>query len=920
MKRLTVNTFALQSLRKRKKQYAALVAGIILAMVFSSGTLFLLSSLFAGIDDLTDQAFGKETAVFYGLTEETLADGQARFHIEYAAKGEILGYLMTEEEDRGVSVAKLTPEARELTYTVVTDGDYPQNAGEIAIEEDALIRMGLHARPGDTVTFTLQVQNDADYLPTTVQKSYLLSGILKDRRVNVEYMRASKSLFPAAFVSDKEMVEPGGKPLPVAYAVFSRGSSPTNSSYQFYYDFCKAHEEINNTVESVFIARDSYSLSGIGKLQQSGVLASVLAAVFTVVSCVGIVNAFSSDLQDRKKQIGMLRALGATKTQIVRIFGREAFLIALCSTPFSLLLSYFGTLLAVRLIGNGLRFLPDYGVLFGGVGVSLLCVMATSLIPLAKTARISPMQAVRDVDKTRVLRRRKLKSEKRFSVPRLIAKRKAAFSPFSRIFVCVILAISVALSALGVSYIAEAYNEALPGGADYRIYRRGWEGDHFVNLDVASRGYGLTDNDVQTLSLSPYTDKIRKEQEAQAVWITDEPSDYLTMLDAGHVFAELRGATPEISAENWRGLLTDVDETKKDFLSAFSYKNAVSAGFSARDEESIRRLEPFVTEGKIDIDKLNAGEEILLAAPDSVSLEAKLETLPDGTRYLGFSADTGVYSGMDGENVERFPLGRAERSCHAGDTVRVALIFNDFHDSEGTPVDKRYTDCRVFEKEIKIGAVLSIPPGGIWTRGDMFGISQLNFISTHAGKRAFGVENRYVHVDLELNTPCTDEIDEQMMRMISPMISGTSFACASQYKDAEEDRQMLAAVFTGLMSVVLLFFTVAGSMICTSLTADIRANRRQIGTLRAVGASLRELTDTYLFRLLLPFGVGVPAGAALAAVVWFVIFKFAGEKIPPVLWPTALLTLALFGACCLNLYIQLRKLTKTSIVENIREL
>ncbi|MBQ6022835.1 MAG: ABC transporter permease [Clostridia bacterium] len=357
MKRLTVNTFALQSLRKRKKKYAALIAGIILAMVFSSGTLFLLASLFSGIDDLTAQAFGNENAVFYGLTEETLADGRARFHIESTAQGEVLGYLSTGDEDRGVSVAKLTPEAQALTYTVVTEGAYPQNAGEIAVEEDALIRMGLHARPGDTLTLTLQVQNGAGYLPVTVQKSYLLTGILKDRRVNVEYMRASKSLFPAAFVSDKETVEPGGKPLPVTYAVFSRGSGPTNSSYQFYYDFCKAHEEINDAYESVFISRDSYSLSGIGKLQQSGVLASVLAAVFTVVSCVGIVNAFSSDLQDRKKQIGMLRALGATKIQIVRIFGREAFLIALCSAPFSLLLSYFGTRLAVRLIGNGLRFL-----------------------------------------------------------------------------------------------------------------------------------------------------------------------------------------------------------------------------------------------------------------------------------------------------------------------------------------------------------------------------------------------------------------------------------------------------------------------------------------------------------------------------------------------------------------------------------
>ena len=920
MKRLTVNAFALESLKKRKKRYASLIAGVILAMVFSSGTLFLLSALFSGIDDLTAQAFGNENAVFYGLTDEALADGRARFHIESTAQGEILGYLMTGDEDRGVSVAKLTPEARELTYTVVTEGAYPQNAGEIAIEEDALIRMGLDARPGDTVTLTLQVQNGAGYLPVTAEKSYLLTGILKDRRVNVEYMRAAKSAFPAAFVSEKETAEPGAKPLSVTYVVFSRGNSPVNSSYQFYFDFCKAHEEINDTCEPVFISRDSYSLSGIGKLRQSGVLAAVLAGVFTVVSCVGIVNAFSSDLQDRKKQIGMLRALGATKPQIVRIFGREAFLIALFSAPVSLLLSYFGTRLAVRLIGNGLRFLPDYAVLFGGVGVSLLCVMAASFIPLAKTARISPMQAVRDVDKTRALRRRKLKSENRFSVPRLIAKREAAFSPFSQIFVCVILAVSVALSALGVSYIAEAYAQALPGGADYRIYRMGWEADQFVNLDVSSRGFGLTDNDVRALSLSPYTDKLRKEQEAQAVWITDAPSDYLTMLDAGRVFTELKGATPEITAENWRGLLADVDETKKDFLSAFSYKNAVPAGFSAKDEDSIRQLEPYVTEGKINIDKLNAGEEILLAAPDAVSLEAQLETLPEGTRYLGFSVDTGVFSVTDREKVERIPLGRAERSCHAGDTVRVALIYNELHDAEGTPVEKRYTDCRVYEKEVKIGAVLSIPPGGIWTRGDMFGITQLNFISTHAGKRAFGVENRYVHVDLELNTPCTDEIDAQMMRLISPMISGTSFDCASLYMDAEEDRQMLAAVFTGLMSVVLLFFTVAGSMICTSLTSDIRANRRGLGTLRAVGASVRELTKTYLYRLLLPFGVGVPAGAALAAVVWFVIFKFAGEKIPPVLWPTALLTLALFGACCLHLYIQLRKMTKTSIVENIREL
>lgn len=52
MKRLTVNTFALQSLKTRKKQYAALIVGVILAMVFSSGTLFFVSCLSASRREL----------------------------------------------------------------------------------------------------------------------------------------------------------------------------------------------------------------------------------------------------------------------------------------------------------------------------------------------------------------------------------------------------------------------------------------------------------------------------------------------------------------------------------------------------------------------------------------------------------------------------------------------------------------------------------------------------------------------------------------------------------------------------------------------------------------------------------------------------------------------------------------------------
>ena len=43
--RLTVNTLALGNLKKRKKQYTSLILGIILAMVFSSSVLLMVSSM-----------------------------------------------------------------------------------------------------------------------------------------------------------------------------------------------------------------------------------------------------------------------------------------------------------------------------------------------------------------------------------------------------------------------------------------------------------------------------------------------------------------------------------------------------------------------------------------------------------------------------------------------------------------------------------------------------------------------------------------------------------------------------------------------------------------------------------------------------------------------------------------------------------
>ena len=79
-------------------------------------------------------------------------------------------------------------------------------------------------------------------------------------------------------------------------------------------------------------------------------LLTILAFVFALISDIGVINAFNSNLKERKKQIGLLRSVGATKRQIIIAYGRETFILSLIalivlywlefSTPDIFIISY----------------------------------------------------------------------------------------------------------------------------------------------------------------------------------------------------------------------------------------------------------------------------------------------------------------------------------------------------------------------------------------------------------------------------------------------------------------------------------------------------------------------------------------------------------------------------------------------------
>ena len=136
----------------------------------------------------------------------------------------------------------------------------------------------------------------------------------------------------------------------------------------------------------------------------------------------------------------------------------------------------------------------------------------------------------------------------------------------------------------------------------------------------------------------------------------------------------------------------------------------------------------------------------------------------------------------------------------------------------------------------------------------------------------------------------------------------------------------MKTLVAGVSSIILLLFCIAASLVNNALTSKIRESKREIGTLRAVGASAKELTMVYIHQLLSMFGTGCGLGFGIYMVVFFsakFICKFGIHIMFPFefrILTAVAICLVLFAVCSFNLYSKVKKQMKYSIVENIREL
>ncbi|UPG93433.1 ABC transporter permease [Luteibacter aegosomatissinici] len=124
------------------------------------------------------------------------------------------------------------------------------------------------------------------------------------------------------------------------------------------------------------------------------ILMTVVCGVLLAITAAGIVGLSSFWVGQRRKQIGVRRALGARRADILSYFMTENFLIALGGVA-------VGTVLALGLSQWMLKYfeMPRVSFTYVGVGIVLLLALGQAAVfaPALRASRVSPVEATRSV-------------------------------------------------------------------------------------------------------------------------------------------------------------------------------------------------------------------------------------------------------------------------------------------------------------------------------------------------------------------------------------------------------------------------------------------------------------------------------------------------------------------------------------------
>jgi putative ABC transport system permease protein len=403
----------LRSIAAHRRRLLATGAAVLLGVAFVSGTLVLINTLTSGFSDILADAnagtdalvrssveVGSEDATERGLIDRSVADavaavdGVAAVAPRIEGDGRIVGGDGDPIGGGGPTIAGNWVEDDRLNPYDLAEGRAPAAPGEVVIDKAA-------AEEGDLAVGDRTVVRTPDPVDVTIVG--LATFGTADGRGSATYAG-----FTTNFAETVLMREPG-KASSIAVA-----AEPGVSQGEL---VGRLDAVLPDGVEALTGAELTRELEeGIqGDDNESFQQALLLfAGVALVVATFSIYNTFSILTAQRTRESALLRALGASRGQVLRSVAAEALAVGL-------LASVGGIAAGMGLATGLLAFMDALGLstpasspvldasaVVAALAVGVTVTLLASLVPALRASRVAPLAALRDVavDRSATSRRR----------------------------------------------------------------------------------------------------------------------------------------------------------------------------------------------------------------------------------------------------------------------------------------------------------------------------------------------------------------------------------------------------------------------------------------------------------------------------------------------------------------------------------
>lgn len=904
---LTYSSFASARLRANKRSYASLILGIFLSIFLVSLFVLGVYAVYQGTLEQRYQKVGNLDMVV--LDNDFLTDEAILGLGDFDRLGH--AYVTGQVSDSSIHLGYYDETGKELLALPPAEGRLPQNPGEIAMEASAMEVLDEEWAIGETLELEII---PVDGIAET--RTFTLVGILQEQS---EYLYKSDhngvSYFPAIVACSTEPNFSSGRVACHRMMGLKDGISLMEALPHFWDSFLRP--EVVSSLYGLSTSAKQvqfYSPEDIQYVEQDMfnliVMISILASALILSCCVGISGAMEGVLSKRREEIGVLRAIGATRRQIRRMFGRENLILALVVSPLAIGVACLVTWILSLLMPDKLFFRFRLWLVLPIAAFSVIVILLSGYLPLVRASKLMPMSVIRD---TAMLRRsKKVKSKAVFDAPKLISARQVRFNPNRQVGASLLVALTLLVCGLTVSVMASVTDYSLENYPGFYLNYNGPFSDGYIPIYESEP---LSPQSIRQIKALDHVRATRVDRKLPVLLDLPNVPRYAYTEDEMHQFGMLDDiAFEEAMSTIFPDLWYYAEQRDTDRIEYLNLHKTY--GFSGDvfqtnivtidlNLENLAAISQHLSEGTIDIDAVNEGRAVLVYAPN-----VWIKTFTDGayTTYTGSPDNPPTDDEFWTSNLVAW-----NDTFYAGQTLSVTQLYRTEEGGAVTRNDLSLPVC---------GVITELPDSimDVWATNAI--------ITTEQGLenmklRMEGLRTVALYVD-----EMTLEEEETLLRQLTAISRRSENYSVQNYveqfrRSEERNRQTFLLFF----SVLTVFFTVSVGMIVSSVTRQLHSQGRTIGMLRAVGADEKAILGCYSGQIRAAVWGGFALSGSFFGLIGLINLLNATHltlkamlEALLIIVPMIAMTLLCSLVCRFILRLRIREIVNKSIIDNIREL